>query len=75
MTDEDFQKLVEAELALTDLYLKTEARKPIHAFVLHLRSLLRKTEDRFHGHPMFPKLLEVQQLIQNKEEALKAAQS
>lgn len=44
MTVDDFNFLVKAELAVADLHNQVSARKPIHAFVLHLKSVLRKMQ-------------------------------
>ena len=72
MTNEDFTFLVEAEDALAELFLRTTDRKPIHAFVLHLRSLIRKTEERFSTHESYARLQAIEESIKAKEQELKA---
>jgi len=47
MTATEFETLVKSEVVVGDLHKKVAGKKPIHAFVLHLRSLLRKVEEYY----------------------------
>lgn len=71
MTPKEFEDLVQAEISLADLHKQISVKKPIHAFVLHLRSLIRKTEEYYAGTESYKMLQQLHEEMKEKEGELK----
>ena len=68
MNADQFTALVAAELALGDLHFKSATdKKPVHAYLLHLRSLLKKSEEYFSSHVKYADLQTLYEKVLSKE--------
>ena len=70
MSNEDFDKLVAAEQSVADLHSKLPGKKPIHAYNLHLRSVIRKTEEYFGNRDSYKDLQTIHENMKQLENEL-----